>query len=656
MCNRSKKTYILQLIIESYFGVYKDNCICLFYYLEAKGLHRSKVCSLHLSLNFEYLYVTTVRSLSTYCLFLSKLPAGSGTTETMRRIFIRVAVCICTASLVTNLANGCEDRKTRFRPDATPSTCELVEPDKRLCSLQNAASWNTSYPNIFNHSSHREASKFLTDFQSFIQSGCSDHLSRFICYAVFPLCHPASGFHRVEPCQEMCVAVRENCSKFLQSNGMTWLAELNCNKFPPHGSKLCIWDGKNCTPSSPKPASSLGSYTARVRQSVTRKSIANCTGHLVPHPNHSNTRYGGIDNCGERCEGVYLTQEEKDFNTVWIAIWSLLCLLISIVTVLTWVINNKAIKSPESLVYYIALCYSFVAISYTISIAIGEDSIICDSTIKNFNNESALIVNGLHSPLCITLFSVTYFFTLATWVWWALLNLEWLICSVKSTAIGMKWRICSQLVGWGVPVLFLLIALGTESVSGNPILGTCWISKGKEVAFLIAPLLTIIIFSSIVILTAFTRVTKLQRAFKDVDLQKEELDRITTGIQVSLYSTVYLIPMGVLVCCYWYEYCFRQEWEESYIRLHQIPANIDSTEPIFNVLKMKFAVSLIMGIMSGAWTFRKSSTRAWRRVCCVCCLWGRQQSLERSQLHTVRQIHYTEDQFTARLSFSETSV
>ena len=327
----------------------------------------------------------------------------------------------------------------------------------------------------------------------------------------------------------------------------------------------------------------------------------------------------------------------------------------SIVTVLTWVINYKAIKSPESLVYYISLCYSFVALSYTISIAIGEESIICDSAIKNSLNESALVVNGLHFPVCIALFSITYFFTLSSWIWWALLNIEWVVCSVKSRTIGIKWRICSQLVGWGVPLLFLLIALGTESVGGNTFLGTCWIRKDREVVYVIAPLLTVVVFSCVVILIAFTRVTKLQRVFKDIDLDPEEVNQITTLIQVSLYCTIYLVSMGVLVCCYWYEYCFRKQWEHSYINcLHNSDTCASSVKPNFSVLKTKLAVSLIMGIISGAWTFRKSSTRAWRKVCCICCVSGKHSS--DSELQTVRQIHFTDDPLTAGFSFSQTSV
>lgn len=551
------------------------------------------------------------------------------------------------ASLIT-LLRGCDT----FLPDVSPdtATCIPVEPSRRFCPFE-VSVWNTSYPNVFNHTSFSQAAFFLSTFADLFESGCSEHLSYFLCYATFPLCF-AGTFHKVEPCQEMCVAVRESCTPFLNNNGREWPSELSCNKFPPDRSKMCVWSGKSCSPVQPNIAASTDPNSQFTTKSMKQKTFANCTGHLVRYPNSSQTQYGGIDNCGERCLGVLLTEEEQNFNMVWIAIWSLLCMVTSIISFVTWILNYKAIKSPESPVYYIALSYFFTALSYTLSIALGEERIICNPEIKNKLNESALIVNGLHFSSCTALFSITYIFTVSSWVWWALLNVEWLICSVKLHAIGIKWRTCSQFVGWGVPIVFLLIALGTESVGGNSILRTCWISKDKEVPYLIGPLLTLIVFSCVVIMIALSRVTKLRRVFKDTQLAKEEMNRIAALIQVGLYCIVYLIAMGILLCCYWYEYWYRELWEHSYIDcVHNSTLCASQQKPVFNIIKMKFAVSLIMGIVTGAWIFKKSSTRAWHKVCCIFCSLG-----NRRRNPQLRQSQFTNGPYAAQYSFSETSV
>ena len=566
-------------------------------------------------------------------------PQCGGTAKTL---FV-----ICLASLITPLL-GC----VPFDPDPV-SHCEPVAEVQTYCSNGDDGVWNTSYPNVFNHTSYTQASKFLQDYANLFESGCSEHLSHFLCYAAFPLCFPGK-FHKVEPCQEMCVAVRESCTPTLAGSGREWPPELDCNQFPPHHSTICVWHGKKCPITEDRAASLIPSVRPAIT-AASRKTLANCTGHLVRYPNTPHAQYGGINNCDENCHGVYLNEDEQSFHNVWMAIWSLLCLLVSVVTFLTCILNYKAIKSPESPVYYIAFSYFFMALSCTVSVAVGKDSIICNPTVKNKLNESALVVDGMQIPLCWVLFSFNYFFTLCSWMWWALLNLEWLICSVKSRSIGTKWRVCSHIVGWGVPIVFLLIALGTRSVGGDPILKTCWIRKYNEVPYLIGPLLTIIVFSCIVIMIAFSRVTSLQRRFRDLELDQSEVYRITTLIQVGLYCTIYLLPMGILLCCYWYEYWYRDQWEHSYIDcMHNTAACASQQKPIFNVVKTKFAVTLIMGILSVAWIFRKSSTRAWRKVCCICCPLSNDSA--RSERQTIRQLEFTNERFTARFSFSETSV
>jgi hypothetical protein len=409
-----------------------------------------------------------------------------------------------------------------------------------------------------------------------------------------------------------------------------------------------VWDSKNASnATAPNKQHNI--------ESVSGKVLPKCAGHLVRYPNFSHAQFGGIDNCGESCNGIYLNEEEQKFNTVWMAIWSLLCLLVSVITCLTWVLNYKAIRSPESPVYYIALSYFFIALCNTVSLALGKEQIVCNSGFKNTLDESALVVDGLQFPCCIILFSITYFFTMSNWIWWALLNIEWLICSIKSHTLGLKWRICSHLVGWGVPIVFLLFALGTESVGGNSVLRTCWVRKHKEVAYLIGPLLTVILFSCVVIMIALSRVIKLQRLFKNVELDSEEVERITMLNQVCLYCTIYLLVMGILLCCYWYEYWYRDKWEHSYIDcLNKSTVCTSQQKPIFNIIKMKFAVSLIMGILSGAWVFRNSSTSAWRKVCCICCLLETQSAS--AGLHTDHQLQFTNEPYAQRSSFSETSV
>ena len=558
-----------------------------------------------------------------------------------------VFTCFWLASIASSVL-GCEP----FQPDQTSDAVYCEQVNDHYCYVH-LETWNTSYPNMFNHTNYLQASRFLDRFQSLFESECSEQLFHFICFAAFPLCFPGQ-FHKVEPCRELCVAVREGCSAWLSNNGREWPAELDCNQFPAHGSKICVWHGSSLCDSTDEDSTTSSIPTEPpISTTGAANPLANCTSHLVRYPEWSIAYYGGVSHCEENCHGVYLTTKQQSFTLVWITIWSLLCLLTSVITFLTCLLNFKQIQSPESPVYCIALCYAFVALAYTISIAIGKEKVICDGTIKNKLNESALVADGIRFPLCWLMFSVLYYFTLSSWMWWAVLNLEWLVCSVRSHSIGTKWRICSHFVSWGVPVVFLTVTLGTKVVGGDPVLRTCWIRKHNELPFLIIPLLAVVIFSCVVIMIAFSRVTSLQRTFKESHRAQSDIARITGLIQVGLYCTVFLLPMGILLCCYWYEYWYREQWEQSYLECVNNSVTCTTRQrPLFTVLMTKFAVSLAMGIISVMWVLRRSSLRAWRKVCCVC------YSAERGRadLHTMRQLAFTGERYMAEFSSSETSV
>ena len=555
---------------------------------------------------------------------------------------IRLAIA-CLYLCLASIAHACKP----FQPDSTAGAirCEPVTHHRCI-----ALGTNTTYPNAFNHSTSKEASRFLDNLDDLFEANCSAELLHFLCFATFPFCSP--GFRKVEPCRELCIAVRESCTNALNRGGREWPVELNCNHFPQHTSRLCVWHGNTPCDSTPN-ALSTSSVATASPQGKPQDPLANCTGHLVRYPNWSLAQYGDINRCQENCHGVYLTTSQQNFTLVWITIWSLVCLLLSVMTFLTCVVNFKQIQSPESSVYYIALCHAFIALAYTTSIALGKENVICNAAIKNKLNESGLIVDGIRFPFCALLFSLLYYFTLCSWMWWAILNLEWLVCTIRPNSIGTKWRICSHVVGWGVPMVFLLAVLGTRMIEGDPILRTCWVRKYNEVPFLITPLVTVVVLSSTVVLIAFTRVANTQRTFKESLAQRSDVSHITGLNQVRMYCTVFLFPMGILLCCYWYEFWYRWQWEHSYLECMNNSLKCTSPlRPLFAVFMTKFTATVSMGVISVLWVLKKSSLSAWKKACCVCF------STERTVIsqQSIRQLDFTGERYATQFSWSETSV
>ena len=472
----------------------------------------------------------------------------------------------------------------------------------------------TSFPNVFNHTSQRDAEELLVRVGTPLLSvigDCSDYLEHFFCSAVYPIC--TKHFRRIEPCRELCVAVRESCGPPLRENGYEWPEDLDCNLFPPSGSAICVWTNGNPCESDDHGATDGNDGNAVITTTT------NCTGHLMLVGNSNKTWFGSIENCGESCNGVFFDASQQELLQIWITAWSLTCLLVAVVISLTYILNFRKIPRLEAPIYYIAVCYIFIALAYTLSIAIGKESLICEPKFKNQFNESALLVDASSHPLCMVMFCIIYYFTLCTWSWWITYTLEWFICSIKYSSINYKWRLCFHIIAWGIPLVFTLTALSLGHVTGDPSMKTCWIEKHRELEFLILPLFAALIFCSVVLVICFARVVFLQRSRNQTTISTKDGINPSILVRVGLYCTVYLLPMGLLLCTYFYEFWYRKEWETQYLKCPTSSSTCTRNNyPVFALFMVKISASLTMGIMSMFWVIGRESFHAWRRACCFC--------------------------------------
>ena len=488
-----------------------------------------------------------------------------------------------------------------------PITCEPTDFPK----CKELGYNSTHFPNVFNHFSQTQAEQIFSSLSPTDYS-CSEYLIHFLCSTAFPLCAPGL-FSQVGPCRELCSVVRESCRSIFDR------LDIDCNTFQNFAQSTtpCIWNSSDCNVVNDRRLkSSTGGQSpgSRVR--------TNCTGHLTPLAKNALTRdasFAGISLCTESCQGVYFDRGQQNLVVIWIAAWSLITLFVSAVIFLTYILNFKNIPSLEAPIYYIALCYAISALCYTLSVAIGSSSLICDSHFTNQFNESAVVVNGLSRPLCVSIFGLLYYFTACTWSWWAVLCIEWLLCSLRFADVKNSWKPCFHIIAFGLPLPFLVVAISLKHVSGDTILHTCWIKKHHELPYLIVPLSLCILCCSIIIIVTFAKVVKLQKFTK----HKTRSDIVKpiehkTLVRVGLYCTVYMLPMGALLCVYFYEYWFRQQWELDHLRcsILRLSDCANRTVPLLPLFLTKITASLLMGIVSVFWMFKGSTVAAWRKVCC----------------------------------------
>ncbi len=469
----------------------------------------------------------------------------------------------------------------------------------------------TSLPNLFNHSTQREAELFLSRMTAILETSCSMYLSHFLCSATYPLCFP-KHFQQVQPCKELCIAVRETCVPVLQLRGLEWPQELDCTLYQSYQNSLCVW-------TQTRPCLTVENPSIQDNKKSGNRASVNCSGRLVKMDNSSSAEFGGVQHCAEPCSGVYFDKDQQNILLIWITAFSLITLVVCVVVLLTFILNFRKVPYLETPIYYIAACYGLASLVYIISISVDSESIICDTGFKNQFNESALLNNPTNHPLCLIMFCVFYYCILCSWSWWVICTFQWLVTALNPTNMTTKWRICFHIIAWCTPLVFTLTALSLGHVSGDTTLKTCWIQKHYELPFLVAPLSIAVFLCSVILVTCFALVVKLQK-LKKLTSSDANVSRVSalTLVRVGLYCTVYLVPMGLLLCVYFYEFWYRGEWEEQYLECTTTSNCRKSSSPVFEIFVMKTVVSLSMGILSVLWILGQDFVRAWKKVCCFC--------------------------------------
>lgn len=540
-----------------------------------------------------------------------------------------------------------------FQPDSSVQ-CQNI--DFTICQslhLMAGSNYNntTSFPNVYGHTNLASAREFLerTFLLEMVRLNCSANTRLLICSAVYPLCFNGL-FQRVQPCREMCLEVKESCEQSLfRATGLSWPEPLDCSLFDPFGSELCIWDDRNINCNDARPPSSSSSANSGNRPGTSEEVAAtgaeestlislslNCTGRLAKVDN-TRASFGNLKGCTEPCHGVYFEGQQDDLVMIWTVGLSMLSVLVSGLIFVTYILSYKLIRRLDTPIFYIAISYVFLGLTNIVSMALGRDAIICDSSVENAYNQSMLVTEGTTSPVCSILFGLTYYFTLCTWSWWIALTLEWSICNVTRTNVGNVWKVVFHVIAWGSSFIFLITALVSGSFAGDPVLQTCWVDKEHRLPYLITPLSLAIAVCSAVVVGVYLHHMLLRN--RKLFGRKSHRDRIAVSrnkelaataikpkflVRVGSYVIVYLVVMAVLFCCIFYDYWYRKAWERTYMDCSASSISLQSCEsmpanarkPLLQVYMVQIFALLCMGFLSVFWLLRHDYLLGWKYVCC----------------------------------------
>lgn len=206
----------------------------------------------------------------------------------------------------------------------------------------------TIMPNLLGHTSQEDAGLEVHQFYPLVKVQCSMDLKFFLCSMYAPVCTVLE--QAIPPCRSLCERARHGCEALMNKFGFQWPERLRCENFPVHGAgEICV--GQN-TSDTGNPTSYPTPYVPELMTLSPNMGRPNqhqefsCPLQLQV-PNYLNYYFMGVKDCGAPCELtkpdglMYFREEEVKFGRLWVGIWSILCCVSTLFTVLTYLVDMR---------------------------------------------------------------------------------------------------------------------------------------------------------------------------------------------------------------------------------------------------------------------------------------------------------------------------
>ena len=129
------------------------------------------------------------------------------------------------------------------------------------------------------------------------------------------------------------------------------------------------------------------------------------------------------------------------------------------------------------------------------------------------------------------------------------------------------------------------------------------------------PLLIYLLLGISFLAAGFISLFKIRNVIKEQG-GRAKIDKLEKlMVKIGIFSVLYIVPVGTVIACGFYELFSYKTWEKSYL----CPScNNGESYPDFSVLMLKYFMSLAVGITSGFWVWSGKTLDAWRQFLTKC--------------------------------------
>ena len=506
----------------------------------------------------------------------------------------------------------------------------------------------TLIPNVkMNVDTREEAIRRISEFSPLFKIECFANLKYFMCNMFLPMCYNINDNPTpVFPCRHVCEAARAGCEPVMNNYGFEWPEVLRCdylqsveNKNALCGSPPDIQPTKKTTSSTnEKPVAptwitnveklplSFNKIIEFIQNDNNWKSLKNkfnippgASKYSVKdicdmNPNSVFIKKENKERCYEKC-GSYSTfkMSDRKFAAVWISVWSVICLLSTLLTVTTFLIDQRRFKYPERPIIFLSFCYNLYSIGYLIRVFRGYENIVCDDSSQG----KFIIVEGMSVTSCTLVFFFLYFFGMASALWWVILSMTWFLSAALKwghEAIE-KYSSIFHALAWTVPTIQTIVALVTRKADPDNLSGLCYIGNNSSqdlLLFVALPLLIYLLIGTLFLLVGFVALVKIRRVLLR-ERNTNKFERLM--LRIGVFSVLYSVPASIVVGCFIHEYNRLKRVEKASENITSCTNDencINSLKPQVELFYLRYFMLLVVGVTSGVWIWTSKTLSSWK--------------------------------------------
>ena len=322
-----------------------------------------------------------------------------------------------------------------------------------------------------------------------------------------------------------------------------------------------------------------------------------------------------IDNCTlSKLQEGYFSEGERTFAKAWIAVWSTLCAISTVLTVITFCLDRSRFQYPWRPIIYLSISFTVLSVSYFLVLALGPKLIVRPLQ-NNFYVATRAEWEWAHAP-CILTFTLLYYTQFASAMWWVVLTLCWFL------AAGLKWgnEAIAQLapfyhvLAWSVPLILTISLMAAKVIGGDDLTGACFVVRDHNSESFygllfgyILPMIVIVLVGCTFMVIGFLGIIRVRSHFIKGGEETGSLDKLI--IRMGIFNIIYLIPAIIVIGCTIYELVDQVYWcpnlsESTYCSpCHRAASGVFITRILF---------SLVVGILSGMWIWSKKTLMSWK--------------------------------------------